>query len=538
MIISEITIKNFRSIKQATFKLNDLNMFVGLNDAGKSNVLKALNLFFNEQPDTKRRFDFQQDFSSYAQTQLKKAPEIEMLLKISLPGYTDPSIVWQKTWRDNDGNGKPYVDRILKSDWQPLSRRSHSETAARRLKYRYIPAVKSSQTFQDLLKELYLTMSESSAVSMKRASQDFSDTIVQYTKELSKNIHSRLNINSSINIPDDMSSIFSKFQFNTTNNKKGVPLDMRGDGIQARHIPPLLKFISEHDMHNNHRGKIPTLVIWGYEEPENGVEMLQCFNMAKELLEYSSDFQMLITTHSPGFYSIGSGNDTVSTFYTFKSDSGTTFTTNADLDKEMGFMQIVAPYIQEKSKEIDDLKTEISKYKTTIIFVEGKTDEQYLRETNKLFNIFARTEISIQTIGSVDCNGQSKNDGCDKLESAKKLLELKPDISIGRKIVFLFDCDTKKKTEHNGTIYTKCIAHNKQEETYTRGIENLLVLPASFEREKYYSNKKTGYYGESVQCFNKSQLCSDLIALPDREKRQIFANMKSLLEEIKSSLNS
>ena len=48
MFIKEIRIRNFRSIVKADIQLSDLTLFVGLNDVGKSNVLKALNLFFND----------------------------------------------------------------------------------------------------------------------------------------------------------------------------------------------------------------------------------------------------------------------------------------------------------------------------------------------------------------------------------------------------------------------------------------------------------------------------------------------------------
>ncbi len=43
--IKNIKIKNFRSIVDIDIDTDKLNIFVGLNDAGKSNVLKALNLF-------------------------------------------------------------------------------------------------------------------------------------------------------------------------------------------------------------------------------------------------------------------------------------------------------------------------------------------------------------------------------------------------------------------------------------------------------------------------------------------------------------
>lgn len=45
--IKSIRIKNFRSIRNEFFSVENMNIFVGMNDVGKSNVLKALNLFFN-----------------------------------------------------------------------------------------------------------------------------------------------------------------------------------------------------------------------------------------------------------------------------------------------------------------------------------------------------------------------------------------------------------------------------------------------------------------------------------------------------------
>lgn len=41
--------------------------------------------------------------------------------------------------------------------------------------------------------------------------------------------------------------------------------------------------------------------IWGFEEPENGVELSKAFEMANDFEEFSQDIQMFITTHSPAF---------------------------------------------------------------------------------------------------------------------------------------------------------------------------------------------------------------------------------------------
>ena len=40
--ISEIRIRNFRSIKELSVKLNELNLLIGQNNGGKSNFLSAL----------------------------------------------------------------------------------------------------------------------------------------------------------------------------------------------------------------------------------------------------------------------------------------------------------------------------------------------------------------------------------------------------------------------------------------------------------------------------------------------------------------
>lgn len=58
--ISSIQIKNFRSIRNVLIKATEFNILVGTNDVGKSNVLKALNLFFNGQTDYNKAFSFQQ----------------------------------------------------------------------------------------------------------------------------------------------------------------------------------------------------------------------------------------------------------------------------------------------------------------------------------------------------------------------------------------------------------------------------------------------------------------------------------------------
>lgn len=56
MFISKIKINNFRNFKDQEVVFNDgVNVIIGHNNAGKTNLLKALALVIN--PDTNRRLD-------------------------------------------------------------------------------------------------------------------------------------------------------------------------------------------------------------------------------------------------------------------------------------------------------------------------------------------------------------------------------------------------------------------------------------------------------------------------------------------------
>src|SRR5262249_7746387 len=71
--IFAIEIAYFRSIHKARLRgFSDLVVLAGRNDVGKSNILKALNLFFNNHTDWNTPFDFQRDFSRKRLAEVRK----------------------------------------------------------------------------------------------------------------------------------------------------------------------------------------------------------------------------------------------------------------------------------------------------------------------------------------------------------------------------------------------------------------------------------------------------------------------------------
>jgi predicted ATP-dependent endonuclease of OLD family len=93
-LIKKIEINYLRSIYSASLnQVGDLNLFFGRNDSGKSNILRALNLFFNGELDQGFEFDFNIDMSDIRK---KKAAEVKgrqfVSIKVTLnvpPNYVN-----------------------------------------------------------------------------------------------------------------------------------------------------------------------------------------------------------------------------------------------------------------------------------------------------------------------------------------------------------------------------------------------------------------------------------------------------------------
>jgi len=61
--ITNIHIEGFRSIREADTTLDaDLTAFAGLNNSGKSNVLRSLNAFFNDETDSGQSLNVGRDY--------------------------------------------------------------------------------------------------------------------------------------------------------------------------------------------------------------------------------------------------------------------------------------------------------------------------------------------------------------------------------------------------------------------------------------------------------------------------------------------
>lgn len=410
MFIERIHVKNFRSIVDQVFYAKDLTIFVGNNDVGKSNVLKALNLFFTGQTEFNSAFNFNVDYSRYAIEKKKKAKEISIeILFVPPRQFRDhqKKVLWRRVWRETG----EHVDseQMTFADKTKIPQRSRLRVWLKRLQFRYVPAIKSSDFFSFLLRELYKTLYLTIKQDLQSAGKNFIGKIREHTSPLSKDIEAILGISSHIQLPSDLSDLFSTLDFETKVKGASISLKQRGDGLKARHIPVILKFLAEKEQLHHISGAVRVDTIWGYEEPENNLELSRSFDLANEFAEHSINIQIFLTTHSPAFYSVVSESRQLYHISQNEMDSPSIATvvdttSTQGLDKAMGLLPIVAPYVEKKQAELLDLKRILEDLKDNtkpVLFVEGISDKMILESAWKKLRRGKRMPFKIQD--AFDC---------------------------------------------------------------------------------------------------------------------------------------
>jgi predicted ATPase len=305
MKIKKIHIRNFRSIQDETIFLNDINLLVGKNDSGKSNLLKAMNLFFNGQTGWNEDFLFDRDYCSFATKVAKKAEEISITLTFE-GDKTEP--VWRKRWRA-DSAGKtsfetmwdkktPKKDRQVGTGFKKYSR---IPSAVRKVTYIYIPALKSPQFISELIGTLNKVLSQNAKAQLKNAAGKFETALDEYFSGITDELRDVLGLDNALHMPLDLHPIFQALEFLDQNNHS---LSQHGDGIRAQHIPILLNHILKLTHELKPDKEIYSSFVWGYEEPENNIEIGQAYKFAKTFVAHANEQQILLTTHSPAFYSL------------------------------------------------------------------------------------------------------------------------------------------------------------------------------------------------------------------------------------------
>jgi len=440
-IIDKIEIHYFRSIYHLTLSNNnDINVFVGINDVGKSNVLKALNLFFNNQTDINTDFDFLADLCRLREDEARAAK--------------GRATIWIRVTFNNFLGWRSLPDKFsIKRNWNRYSstpadsypRDIPGVTIGRflnKIMYHYIPAVRGRDIYAHYLSELHDSLIDDERAGVRSASNELMQAINTSTEDMSDRIRSGLGFESQIQVPEDLRDLFRALDFSTKFSGYNVPLQRRGDGVQAQHIPFILDFIARHSNRSH---------IWAYEEPENSLEMSRAFELAEQIYnEFSAENQIFVTTHSPAFYDL-SGPKVAKWFVESLPDADRQSVTSASsvlasdaADRRLGIAAVVASRSRELYEDNKRLKAAVEKLEAEVadatraqVVVEGPTDQRILNkaieillEGDKEFDVvagegasnvysFIKTYSRLQRAENLPVLGLVDNDSAGRKEYAK-----------------------------------------------------------------------------------------------------------------------
>jgi len=395
-LIEEIEISYFRSFYKFRVRhLKDLNVIFGKNDSGKSNLVRALHLFFIGSPDHTQPFEFPVDFCEQRLAETDEPHDVRKFLYVKVTFNTpisyQPSLgkrfYVKRQWTVS--RVQTYHEEI--SDSIPNNRRHIATRFLNKIKFIYVPAIKDIRIFEMLLAGIHQTVARSER--FVDAVGDFSNQLHELTSEMFQSLPHEVSASTKIGAPTQLSQFFQTLDFETIADGELTPKSLtrqRGDGIKVRHIPELLNFISENDKYDYH--------IWGFEEPENSLDFVASQSEAKRLIDLSKKdrVQVFMTTHSPSFYVLDEAS--AAKYYVRKDEFGLSRAVqgrelkNFDAQRAMeeGFY---LPAVAEKLKtlisiearareaevQIESLRAELGAIAKPVVLTEGRTDAKILR---------------------------------------------------------------------------------------------------------------------------------------------------------------
>ncbi|XYK81600.1 MAG: ATP-dependent nuclease [Labrenzia sp.] len=527
-LIKKIEINYLRSLYSATLdSVGDLNVIFGRNDSGKSNLLRALNLFFNNETDANRYFDFDLDMSDPRKQEARDAKGRQFIwvkITFNVPhnyrGVLGEEIAIKRQW-NRDGE----VNTTIFPNLETAGQQSRLTRFLNDIDFTYIPAIKDLTVYADLIERMYAAAAETAT--LEQATSQFIGAIESQTTSLSEQLSSLFGAPAHLAPPTEMSQLFRNLDFAHGDDGHSL-LRQKGDGVKARHLPELLSYINQ----NEPRKK---LYLWGFEEPENSLDLGAAELEARRFASFAEqlDTQIFITSHSPAFYLADESNSSEIRRYFIskqqKNEEGEMLPRNAsslidriaDAETKMaqaGLLQL--PFVirrmgeqrrelQEKATEAETLRSELASLRKPTLYVEGPHDVGLFQSA--FDRIGVNNDVSVKALGGTP----------QTTEGLLSAVLQQGGLNAAALTLFLFDDDKAGRAAYrklcNGTP-------QDQPKPYE---ENMLVWAIQrtedfnrFTRRNSINRDQAFFTAEFLYPVNEaSQICADLVAAyPDQSR--------------------
>ncbi len=336
MKIENVRIHNIRSIKDATIQLNAFSLLVGENNAGKTNVITALRLFYEEGG---LKFSKERDFPKFTTDDNESWIDIEYSLtddeastlkeeyKIT-PNSFKVRRYFLNDNKDLIGNIYGYENKVISTSsfygWKNVS-------SAKLGTVIYIPEMSKTSDNMKLsgpspLREITnfvfkkAVLTSTAYSELGRALESFNDEFKQESTTDDFSLNGLVNdINEQISNweisfgfkigslkPEDIvKNLLNHYITDSNLGDNQVDIDNLGQGLQRHIIYTLIRLASKYVDKKEPKKKefSPDFNLILFEEPEAFLHPTQQELLNLSLKEISSDSQVLITTHSTTFVS-------------------------------------------------------------------------------------------------------------------------------------------------------------------------------------------------------------------------------------------
>lgn len=302
MKVIEVTIEKFRSIKKASFRMDNITAVVGENNAGKTAVLRALNAVLN--------YKYEEDF--FEQKRHQYAPRNNTYITLVIEDVPDKEIYDGKTVEGTvtikfsfsySENKKKYV--IVKGREIINIDESFMNELSKDLMYVYIPAGRTNKDVKwesnSIFKELitsymaqYTERKDNISGHVRKATEKIHDTVLtKLEKEINQLYMQNRSMDFKIDFPEDVdyTILLQEIQFSLNEYGSKYLLQDWGSGTKS------LAVIA---MHRANALLKNGSIILGIEEPETNLHPQAQKRFIKSLSQqlHDNETQTIFTTHS------------------------------------------------------------------------------------------------------------------------------------------------------------------------------------------------------------------------------------------------
>jgi energy-coupling factor transporter ATP-binding protein EcfA2 len=319
-LITNVRIRGLRSIQnQALQEVASLTVLVGKNSSGKSNVLRALNLFFNGEVEPGKPLLLGRDFHSRPQARRKK--EVVVAVDFALPpGFNfrkslaslknalSENFTIEKLWElDVQGRTVENVSLLVGGTPVPnggdFARQFLNLITFRYIPNRTVPSALLREESRIIANSMFAkTPAGAGAQSLIDAVQSAAERLLRRASESMVQSGAPLR-ELGIASPQSVADMLSVSGFQARGQHGEVVRDEEwGSGNQAFFLYEVLQAV---DTNYSRSFGWKQAAVWGVEEPESGLHRDLETRLAEELRVWSRDqalkMQIIQTTHSPIF---------------------------------------------------------------------------------------------------------------------------------------------------------------------------------------------------------------------------------------------